>query len=61
VLRVLGIIIIRLVNILFFNIEFEENSLGSRENGIGDGLEIGRCSMTFQETFDKDSLDGNGK
>ena len=30
------------------------------DNGIGDGL-VGRCSMTFQDSFDKDSLDGNGK
>ena len=33
----------------------------SVDNGIGDGLVIGRHSMTFQESFDKDSLDGNGK
>ena len=31
------------------------------DNGIGDGLVIGICSMTFQESFDKDSLDGNGE
>ena len=30
------------------------------DHGIGDGL-IGRRSMTFQESFDKDSLDGNEK
>ena len=30
------------------------------DNGIGDGI-VGRCSMTFQETFDKDSIDGNGE
>jgi len=32
----------------------------SVDNGIGDGL-VGRCSMTFQESFDKDSIDGNGE
>jgi hypothetical protein len=31
------------------------------DNGIGDGIVIGRDSMTFQESFDKDSLDGNGE
>ena len=30
------------------------------DNGIGDGL-VGRCSMTFQDSSKKDSLDGNGK
>jgi hypothetical protein len=29
----------------------------SVDNGIGDGL-VGRRSMTFQESFDKDSIDG---
>ena len=29
--------------------------------GIGDGLVIVRHSMTLQESFDKDSLDGNGE
>ena len=33
----------------------------SVNNDIGDGLVIGRCSMTFQEIFDKDSIDGNGE
>jgi hypothetical protein len=33
----------------------------SMDNGISDGIVIGRCSMTFQESFDKDSLDGNGE
>ena len=28
------------------------------DNGIGDGL-LGRHSMTFQESFHKDSIDGN--
>ena len=28
------------------------------DNGIGDGL-VGRHSMTFQESFDNDSVDGN--
>ncbi|CAF1524969.1 unnamed protein product, partial [Adineta steineri] len=32
----------------------------SVDNGIGDGL-VGRCSMTFQESFEKDSIDGNGE
>ena len=31
------------------------------DNGIGDGLVSGRLSMTFQERFNKDSIDGNGK
>jgi hypothetical protein len=31
------------------------------DNCIGYGLVIGRRSMTFQETFDKDSLDENGE
>ena len=31
------------------------------DNGIGDGLVIRRYSMTFQESFDKYSLDGNGE
>ena len=31
------------------------------DNCIGDGLVIGRRSMTFQESFDKDSFDGNGE
>ena len=30
------------------------------DNGIGDGL-VGRCAMTFQESFGKDSIDGNVK
>jgi hypothetical protein len=30
------------------------------DNGIGDGI-VGRRSMTFQESFDKDSIDGNGE
>ena len=33
----------------------------SVDNGIGDGIVIGRCSMTFQKSFDKYSLDGNGE
>ena len=32
----------------------------SVDNGISDGL-VGRRSMTFQESFDKDFIDGNGK
>ena len=30
------------------------------DNGIGDGI-VGRCSMVFQESFEKDSIDGNGE
>ena len=30
------------------------------DNGIGDGI-VGRRSMTFQESFDKDFVDGNGE
>ena len=30
------------------------------DNGIGDGI-VGRSSMTFQESFDKYSVDGNGE
>ena len=30
------------------------------DNGIGDGLD-GRCSMTFQESFNKDFVVGNGE
>ena len=33
----------------------------SVDNGISDGLVIGRHSMTFQDIFDNDSLDGNGE
>ena len=29
------------------------------DNSIGDGI-VGRCSMIFQESFDKDFVDGNG-
>ena len=32
----------------------------SVHNGISDGL-VGIHSMTFQESFDKDFVDGNGK
>ena len=32
----------------------------SVDNGIDDGL-VGRHSMTFQESFDKDFVDGNGE
>ena len=32
----------------------------SVDHGIGDGL-VGRLFMTFQDSFDKDSLDGNEK
>ena len=30
------------------------------DNGIGDGI-VRRHSMTFQESFDKDFVDGNGE
>ena len=33
----------------------------SVDNGIGDGLVIGSYSMTFQQSFDKDSIDVNDK
>ena len=42
-------------------VPFTSQCATSVDNGIGDGLVIGRRSMTFQESFDKDSLDGNGK
>ena len=32
----------------------------SVDNGISDGL-VGISSMTFQESFDKHSIDGNGE
>ena len=32
----------------------------SMDSGISDGL-VGRRSMTFQESFDKDFIDGNGE
>ena len=32
----------------------------SVDNGVGDGL-VGRRSMTFQESFNKDFIDGNGE
>ena len=31
------------------------------DNGNGDGIVIGRHSMTCQESFNKDSVDGNGE
>ena len=39
---------------------FTSQRATSVDNGIGDGL-VGRRSMTFQESFDKDSIDGNDK
>ena len=39
---------------------FTTQGVMSMDNGIGDVL-VGRCSMTFQDSFDKDSLDGNGE
>ena len=33
----------------------------SVDHGIGDGIVNGRRSMTFQESFDKDFVDGNGE
>ena len=38
---------------------FTTQRVTSMDNGIGDGLVIGRCSMTFQDIFDNDSVDGN--
>ena len=43
------------------SVPFTAQCTTSVDNGIGDGLVIGRRSMTFQEIFDKDSLDGNGE
>ena len=40
---------------------FTSQRATSVDNGIGDGIVIGKRSMTFQESFDKDSLDGNGR
>ena len=37
---------------------FTAQRVTSVDNGIGDG-HVGRRSMTFQESFDKDSIDGN--
>ena len=37
---------------------FTAQSATSVDNGIGDGI-VGRRSMTFQESFNKDSIDGN--
>ena len=31
------------------------------DNGIGDGLLVGGYSMTFQQSFDKYSIDVNGE
>ena len=42
-------------------VPFTAQCVTSVDDGIGDGLVIGRRSMAFQEIFDKDSLDGNGK
>ena len=39
---------------------FTAQHVMSIDNEIGDGI-VGRLSMTFQESFDKDSIDGNGK
>ena len=39
---------------------FTTQRVTSVYNGIGDGL-VERRSMTFQDSFDKDSLDGNGE
>ena len=40
---------------------FTSQRATSVDNGIGDGIVIARRSMTFQESFNKDSLDGNGE
>ena len=39
---------------------FTSQRVMSVDNGIGIGL-VGRCSITFQDSFDKDSLYGNGE
>ena len=39
---------------------FTTQCVTSVDHGIGDGL-VGRRSMTFQDSFNKDSLDGNGE
>ena len=41
-------------------VPFTAQRATSMDNGIGDGL-VGRHSMTLQDSFDKDSLDGNGE
>ena len=37
---------------------FTDQCATSVDNDIGDGL-VGRRSITFQESFDKDSINGN--
>ena len=39
---------------------FTAQHVTSMDNGISDGL-VGRCSVTFQESFNKDFVHGNGK
>ena len=40
---------------------FTAQHMTSMDNGIVMGLLLGRVSVTFQESFDKDSIDGNGE
>ena len=40
---------------------FTAQRMTSANDGISDGLVIGRHYMTFQESFDKDSIDWNGE
>ena len=40
---------------------FTSQSATSVDNGTSDGLVVGGHSMTFQESLDKDSIDGNDK
>ena len=42
-------------------VPFTSQRATSVDNGIGDGLVIGRRSMKFKESFNKYSLDGNGE
>ena len=42
-------------------VPFTTQRASSVDNGIGDGLVIGRRSISFQKSFDKDSIDVNGK
>ena len=37
-------------------VPFTAQRATSADNGIGDGILIGRCSMTFKESFDKDCM-----
>ena len=39
---------------------FDAQCVMSMDHEIGEG-HVGRCSMTFQESFDKYSIDENGR